>query len=320
MTFFFKKKKLLSPSIPNPKLKQFSKRPNYETYYGFSRDPFDPQPDPRLFFLTENVSEVWNLILSGITQGERFLLLTGKRGTGKTTLISLIYLYLTTNSRKVKVIPLFDPSQKIEEIAQELLQGLGLAPKDEGESSMFSRLQWDLIQRSARGEAVVLIIDEAQNLRKETLEEIRFLAKPKSIIPNLVQEIFVADPQFEKDLWSEAPSLLSQRNAVPCRLRPFTLGESQAYIEHRLNKAGSTTYGVFTPRAVSLIIQASGGNPGTLNRICQEALLVGYSHLKKRLDPADVREALANLEREKERDWHPFRKTLPWIKRSLGKS
>ena len=185
---------------------------------------------------------------------------------------------------------------------------------------MFSRLQWDLTQRSARGETVVLLIDEAQNLRRETLEEIRFLAKPSPIIPNLFQEIFLGDSQFEKDLRSRDLSLLNQRIVVRCRLRPFTPGESQGYIEHRLNKAGSTTYGVFTPRAVSLIIQTSGGNPGTLNRICREALLVGYHQVKQRIVSANVREALVNLEKEKEPGWHLFGKTLPWIKNRLGKS
>ena len=319
IAFSRKRKKLLNPYISIPKLNLFS-RLTIREFYGFSKDAFAPEPDPRILFLTENVREVWNSILSGIGQRKGFLLLTGEKGMGKTTLISLIYLYLATNSRQVKVIPLFDLPQKIEDIVQALLSGLGLPPKEESESRMFSRLEWDLTQRSARGEIVALIIDEAQNLRRETLEKIRFLAQPSPKIPNLLQEVFVGDPQFEEDLRSKDLSFLNQRIEVRCRLRPFTPEESLGYIEHRLKKAGSTTSRVFTPRAVSLIAQTAGGNPGTLSHICEEALSVGYNQFKERIDPANIREILAKLGMEKEHGWLFPLKTMPWIKKSLGKS
>jgi len=301
-----------------PKLDLFSQQIIRE-FYGFSKDPFAPEPAPHLFYLTENVREVWNSILSGIIQRNGFLLLTGEKGMGKTTLISLIYLYLATNIQNLKVIALFDPFQKIEEIVQSLLSNLGLSLKW-SRSRMFSRLEWELTKRSACGEPVVLIIDEAQNLRRETLEEIRFLANPSPKIPNLLHIIFVGDLQFEKNLRSKDLSILNQRVEVRCRLRQFTPEESLGYIEHRLRNAGSATSRVFTPRAVSLITQNSGGNPGTLNRICNEALSVGYNRFKERIDPVNMREILANLEMEKEHGCLLPPKPLSWIKKSLGKS
>ena len=318
MGFSLKREKLLKPYISIPRLNSFSRQIIRE-FYGFSKDPFASEPDPCLLFLTENVREVWNSILSGIIQRKGFLLLTGEKGMGKTTLISLIYLFLATNGRQVKVIPLFDPSQKIEEIGEALLSGLGLPLKEESTSRMFSRLEWDLTQRSARGETVVLIIDEAQDLRSETLDEIRFFANPSPKMPNLLQAIFVGDPQFEKNLRSKDLSLLNARIEVRCHLGPFTPEESLGYIEYRLRKAGSMTSRVFTPRAVSLITQSSAGNPGILNRICEEALSVGYNQFKERIEPANMREILANLRMEKERRWLLPPKTLPWIKKSLGK-
>jgi general secretion pathway protein A len=318
MTFFLKKKRLLPPSISDPKLNQFSQQFICKNFYGFSRDPFDPQPDPRLIFLTENVREVWNSILSGIAQGKRFLLLTGERGIGKTTLVSLICLYLATNGWKVKVVPIFDSPQKIEEILQTLLRGLGLSPMEESKSRMLFRLEGALAKGTAREETIALIIDEAQNLRRETLEEIRLLANPTPKIPNPLQEIFVGDPRFEENLRSRGLSALNQRIEVRCRLRPFTPEESLNYIEHRLNMAGGTTSRVFSPRAVSLIAQTSGGNPGTLTRICREALSVGYSKLKERIDPASVGEALANLGMQKRRGWLAYLKNLPRKKRPRG--
>jgi len=104
---------------------------------------------------------------------------------------------------------------------------------------MLCRLNDELAQRSERGETVALIIDEAQNLRRETLEEIRFLANPSPKRPRLVQEIFVGDPQFEKNLSSRGLMVLNQRFEVRCRLRPLTPEESLGYIENRLNRAGS---------------------------------------------------------------------------------
>jgi general secretion pathway protein A len=288
----------------------------HKNFYGFSRDPFDPQPDPRLIFLTENVREVWNSILSGIAQNKRFLLLTGERGTGKTTLISLIYLYLATNEWRVKVVPVFDCPQKMEEILQTLLRGLGLSPTENSKGQMLFQLEEALAKETAREETVALIIDGAQNMRRETLEDIRLLANPTPRIPNPPQEIFVGDPQFEENLRSLDLASLNQRIEVRCRLRPFTPEESLGYIEHRLNTVGSTTSKVFTPRAVFLIVQTAGGNPGTLNRICQEVLWMGYSKLKKPIDPANVREALGNLHMGKECSWLLSPKTLPRIKKA----
>jgi len=184
---------------------------------------------------------------------------------------------------------------------------------------MLCRLDEDLAQRSSRGETVAFIFDEAQNLRRETLEEIRLMANPSPRSPGLLQEIFVGDPQFEKNLRSRDLLVLNQRFEVRCQLRPFTPEESLDYVEHRLNNAGSTIPRVFTPRAVSLIIQSSGGNPGTLNRVCREALSGGYSQLKKRIDPANVREALADLGMEKEPGWLLSQKNLAWIKKSRRK-
>ena len=288
-----------------PKQDTFSRQFVWGKFYGLSKDPFDPQPDPRLMFLTENVREVWNSILSGIVQRKEFLLLGGEKGIGKTSLISCIYLYFATaNSQKVKVVPLFDPVQNVDQILRIVLRNLGFSMGGESKGSMLRWLDAELVQRSARGQSVALIFDEAQNLRRETLEEIRILSNSSPKRPRLLQEIFVGDPEFEKSLIKDLTAI-NQRIDVGgrFRLRPLTSEESLGFIEQRLNRAGSATCRVFTPRAVSLIIQAAGGNPETLNRICRETLAAGHSQLKKKIDLGSVREALANLGMDKEPGW-----------------
>jgi general secretion pathway protein A len=316
MNFFRKKKKLLNPFLLDPKLKFAWQENTYENFYGFLKDPFAPHPDPDLFFLTDNCREVWNSVLQGIIEKKGFILLTGESGTGKTTLMALVYLYLTTNGRKVKAIPLFDAPPSIEEILRAVLRDLGFPAEKENKSVMLSLLDEDILQRSARGETVALIFDEAQNFRKEVLEEIRLLANPDPRRPKLLQEIFVGAPQFEKNLKGRGLMILNQRFEVRCRLHPFTLEESLACIEHRLNRVGSSSTKVFTPRAVYLIAQHAKGIPGTLNRLCQETLSVGYTQMKEKADSADVREAIANLGKERKEGWGPRKKILSWFKKN----
>lgn len=319
MNFFRKKKKLLNPFLCDPKLKFVLEENTYESFYSFLKDPFAPHPDPDLFFLTDNCREVWNSVLQGIIERKGFILLTGESGIGKTTLMALVYLYLTTNGRKVKVIPLFDPPNSIEDILRAVLQNLGFPAKEENKSAMLSLLDEDVLQRSAQGETVAMIFDEAQNLRKEVLEEIRLFANPNPRRPKFLQEIFVGAPQFEKKLNGRDLLILNQRFEVRCRLRPFTLEESLGYIEHRLNRVGSTTSKVLTPRAVYLIASHAKGIPGTLNRVCQEALSVAYAQMKEKVDSANVREALANLGMVRKKLWQLREKTLSWLKRNSAR-
>ena len=316
MNFFRKKKKLLHPFLYDPKLNFVLQQNRYESFYGFLKDPFAPHPDPHLFFLTDNCREVWNSVLQGIIERKGFILLTGERGIGKTTLMALIYLYLTTNGRKVKVIPLFDPPNTIEDILRAVLRNLGFVAKEENKSAMLSLLDEDILQRSAQGETLVMIFDEAQKLRKEVLEDIRLFNNPHPNKPKFLQEIFVGAPQFEKNLTGRGLLILNQRFEVRCRLGPYTREESLAYMEHRLNRVGSSTIKVFTPRAVYLIACHAKGIPGTLNRVCREALSVGYTQMKEKADSADVREAIANTGKKKIDGWRLREKILSWVKRN----
>jgi general secretion pathway protein A len=291
-----------------PRVKKFSFSENlinvqkylYGEVYGFPRNPFDGQPDLGFYFATENCRDVWNSIIYGIRRREGFILLTGESGVGKTTLLALIFLYLSTRGKE-KVIPIFQSPNRMEEILQTLLRNLGLPAKEESKSSMLSRINEDLIRRSSRGEIIALIFDGAENLKKEIVEEILLWANFNPAMPNFLQVIFVGNLQFEKKLNDRELSALSQKFEVRTRLLPLTVQESRDYIEHRIHRAGSTASQVLTPKAMTLIAYHCDGIPRVLNRVCHEALAAGYSQMKDKVDSESVREALDKIGLEKQR-------------------
>lgn len=316
----FAEKPNILPTARRPQRTSFETRLHdiqkysFENFYGFLTNPFDSHPDPRFFFPTKNCKEVWNSILHGITHKKGFGLLTGESGIGKTSLAALFFLYFATRGQKVKLIPIFDSPKNIEEILQTVLRSLGFPAPQENKSSMLSQLNENIIKRSEQDETVVLLFDEAQHLKKEILDEIRLFANSSPKRPKILQEIFVGDLQFEKRLRSMDLSALNQRFEVRCRLMPFSTAESQNYIEYRLNRVGNTAAKVFTPGALSLIANCSNGIPRNINRICNEALSVGYSQMKQKIDSGNVREVLVNLGTGKKDGWQLREKTLTWIK------
>jgi type II secretory pathway predicted ATPase ExeA len=270
----------------------------YGEIYGFPMNPFDGRPDIGFYFATENCREVWNSILYGLGQRKGFISLTGESGVGKTTLLALIFLYLSTRGKDT-VIPIFQSPTHTEEILQALLRNLGLPAKEESRSSTLSRITEDLIRRSSRGEIIALIFDEAQNMKKEIVEEILLWINSNPALPKFLQMIFVGDMQFEKKLNTRELSALNQKLEVRSRLQPFTVQESRDYIEHRLRRAGSTASQVLTPKAMTLIAYHGGGIPRVLNRVCYEALSAGYSEMKDKVDPESVKKALVKMGMEK---------------------
>jgi general secretion pathway protein A len=270
----------------------------YGEVYGFPRNPFDGQPDLGFYFATENCREVWNSTIYAIRQRKGFILLTGESGVGKTTLIALIDLYLSTRGQET-VIPLFHPPNGIGDILPALLQSLGLPAIEENSASTLSRVTGELIRRSLRGEVVALLFDEAQDLKKETVEEILVWTGSNPAIRRVLQLIFIGDRKLERRLKSKEWSALNQKFAARSRLRPLTVQESRDYVEHRIHRAGGNALQVLTPKALTLIAYHAKGIPRVLNRVCYEALAVGYSQLKNKVDAECVRNALAKIEREK---------------------
>jgi general secretion pathway protein A len=292
----------------------------YQNFFGFSEEPFNLNLDPRFIFLTERHRKILSLIVYGIKERKGFILLTGEKGVGKTTLVCIIYLYLTTIDQKVKAIPIFQPNSTVEEYLETILRILRLPEKEGNRNFKISQLNDYMMEKSARGETLAVIFDEVHSLSRETLEDLRLLANPNPRRGGFLQEIFVGEPKIEKKLNSKGLRQLKQRIAIRCRLGPLTQDESRQYIEHRLNKVGSSASKVFTSDAAELISRYSRGNPRIINMICDKVLLAGFGQRKNKIDSAMVKEAFSNLKKRRPKGWLRETAISSWLMDSLGKS
>ena len=240
-----------------------------DEFYGFSEEPFGLTPDPRFFFSTENHREVIDSLVYGIEERDGFVLLTGEIGFGKTTLIQQL---LTVLGPAIQAIPIYHPGETFDGLLEAMLQELRLPLQRKDRSFMTSQLNDYLKQKSARNETVVIILDEAQNLSKEVMEELRLLCISDPREPRRLKEVFVGRPQIEEKLRSVDLRQLNQRITTRCQLRPLTEEESWQYIEHRLNKVNKRAAEIFTSEAVSSICNYAKGIPRIINMVCHLAL------------------------------------------------
>ena len=252
-----------------------------EKFYGLSEEPFGLDPDPGFLFLTENLKKVLFSLQYGLTGKKGFVLLIGETGTGKTT---FIHHLMSVLGPPIKVIPIFQPLQTFDEMVEFILRELKV-PLEEGKSgSRLRQLDEYLYQRSAQDESLLIIVDEAQNLSGEFLEQLRLLCNPDPVRPRFVQGFLVAEPDIDEKLDSYDLRALKQRIVIRRKLRPLTEEESREYIDHRLRKVGSSQEEVFTPEAAASIWRHSGGIPRVINTHCYFALSTGYVLSQKKID------------------------------------
>lgn len=266
-------------------------------FYGFSEEPFALDPDPRFLFLTEGHKEALESLVQGIRERKGFSLLTGEKGIGKTT---LIHQLLQVLDPKNKAIPLYQPSKSFDELLEIILQELNLSMEEKNRGLMISKLNDYLYQKSAQDETLTIIVDEAQELSREIMEELRLLCSSDPRRPTFLQEILVGQPEIEDRLNSKDLSQLNQRITVRCKLNPLTEEESRQYIEHRLKKVGSSASEIYTPEALSFICRYAKGIPGAINRICYLALAAGYALSQKKVVGAVVEGISSILDRQEE--------------------
>ena len=265
----------------------------YCEYYGLMRRPFEMTPDPSFLYLGEAHREGLATLVYGIQSGKGFVMLTGEVGTGKTTLLHALLSQLDSSTCSAFI---FNPRLEPLDFFRMLFSELGIEERCESKSDYLLRLNDFLIERLERGEATVLIVDEAQNLSPEMLEEIRLLSNLETSTSKLIQIMLVGQPELNEMLARPELRQLRQRIALRHRLRPFDEREMAEYVEERLRRAGYAGKSIFKRKALREIYAVTRGTPRLINVVCDAALLLGYSRDQASLDGADIREVARDLE------------------------
>ena len=265
----------------------------YREFYGLLRTPFEMTPDPSFLYLGEAHREGLATLVYGVRSGKGFVMLTGEVGTGKTTLLHALLGQLDSTTHSAFI---FNPRLEPLDFFRVLFEELGIEVSCRSKAEYLLALNHFLIERLGKNERTLLIVDEAQNLSSEMLEEIRLLSNLETPQSKLIQIMLVGQPELKAMLERSELRQLRQRIALRHHLRPFDESETRGYVEGRLAKAGYTGRGIFKNGAFKAIHDVSGGIPRLINSVCDSALLVGYTRQKARLGTAVIREVAADLE------------------------
>lgn len=245
----------------------------YESFYGLNERPFQIVPNPGYLYLSPKHQNALLYLEYGLMESVGFILLTGEIGIGKTTLIRHI---LNQIGPDMEVAVIFNTNLSSDQLLSLILQEFEIIPEDGNKAKKLDKLYNFLIEKYAEKKRVLLIIDEAQNLSQEALEEVRMLSNLQSDDHMLLQIMLVGQPELKTKLKNPGLAQLTQRIAVNYHLSALTREETGLYIDYRLEKAGGKP-NLFTMEAVDMIYKASGGIPRSINLLCDAALVYGFA-------------------------------------------
>lgn len=247
----------------------------YEAFYGLRERPFDLTPNPRFLVMTESHREVLLNLEYGIASRKGMTLLVGEAGSGKTTVIRAA---MDRQPVRVHCVHLHNPTLSRPEFNELLATRFGLSDRARAsKAQMLIELEQLLVERRSADEKTVLVLDEAQSLPLDLLEEIRLLANIETNDEKLMSVIIAGQPELAARLNDRALRQFKQRVALRCELRPLTMQETASYIVGRIRAAGGVAAGVFTRQAVAMMHERAQGIPRTISVIADNALLGGYA-------------------------------------------
>jgi general secretion pathway protein A len=266
----------------------------YLSFFGLNEKPFAITPDPRYLFLSERHAEALAHLVYGINEAGGFVQLTGEVGTGKTTIIRSL---LAQTPQNAEIALILNPRMTAPEFLLTICEELGIGVPDKATTSLkdlVDILSHYLLKAHSNGKRIVLVVDEAQNLAPDVLEQVRLLTNLETNTQKLLQIILIGQPELRELLGRNELRQLAQRVTGRYHLDPLSQGETTQYVSHRLRVAGATT-DIFTPLALSEIYRLSGGVPRLINVICDRALLGAYSQDIHRIDSGMVRRSASEV-------------------------
>ncbi|MGB9690753.1 MAG: AAA family ATPase [Candidatus Sumerlaeaceae bacterium] len=268
----------------------------YKKYFGLAEEPFNLTPDSRFLFLSERHREALAALTYGVRERKGFILLTGEIGSGKTT-VCRAFVNELTRSNDVRLALILNPGLSEIELLKTINDEFQIPSFYNTKKGLIDELNRFLIEENQKGKNVVLIIDEAQNLDPDVLEQIRMLSNLETENEKLLQIVLVGQPELRDTLSHSQLEQLNQRIAVRYHLTPLTEAEVLAYIQHRLFVARATVAIEFTPEALRLLYNVSRGIPRRINVICDRALLACYTEATCVVDERIMQRAIDEVTR-----------------------
>jgi len=251
----------------------------YKEFFGLRANPFNVNPDPRYLFLTRHTEEALACLTYGIQSRKGFVLLTGEVGTGKTTLINKLMEWLRL--QQVATAFIFNSRMDVAQFMDFMMADFGIPCEGQSKSQILQRLYNWLLDRYRAGETAVLIVDEAQNLSDEVLEEIRMLTNLETFTEKLLQIVLVGQPELEQRLKQPQLRQLRQRLTLRAKTHAFNLDETKSYINQRLRIAGANGDAIFSEDATAGIFRYSLGVPRVINLLCEHCLVSAFVDQQK---------------------------------------
>ena len=263
----------------------------YLEFFGLREKPFNVTPDPHFLYMSPSHQEAFANLLYGVRERKGFILVTGEVGTGKTTLLHSLLASLDNDIRSVFV---YHTGMDFTDLLETIHHELGIPMAAVTRASLLQSLSRYLIDELGAGRNVALIIDEAQNLSPEILENLRLLSNLETAKDKLLQIVLVGQPELDEKMALPQLRQLKQRIAVHGIILALSPTESRAYLRHRLAVAGAPNQGagIFSEEAISHLIHAAGGIPRQLNLLCDNALLIAYADGSREVLSGHAREAI----------------------------